>query len=89
MLLGRERRLATLDFGLSDVQQPGLIRYKRKFATEERNICSFEWRPERYRHACADHASEMLHRIVGLLTDPSVPDEITQKGGEELYRFFA
>lgn len=78
-----------LDLGLSDIQQPGLIRYKRKFATEERNICSFEWRPEQYSDAHREHSTEILQRVVGLLTHPSVPDDITQRGGEELYRFFA
>jgi hypothetical protein len=31
----------------------------------------------------------MLARLTGLLTDPAVPDEITERAGAELYRFFA
>ena len=36
ILLGRALGMKRLDFGISDIDQPGLVRYKRKFATEER-----------------------------------------------------
>ncbi len=34
----KERGFTYLDFGLSDIDQEGLIRYKRKFGTEEKTI---------------------------------------------------
>jgi hypothetical protein len=89
MLLGRERGLAALDFGLSDLEQPGLVRFKRKYATEEQTIHYFEWRPQRPPDTCSEQSAEILHQIVRLLTDPSVPDEITRLAGEKFYRFFA
>jgi CelD/BcsL family acetyltransferase involved in cellulose biosynthesis len=88
ILLGRERGLARLDFGLSDVEQPGLVRYKRKFATEEREISLLQWRPEAYADPRGEQAGRTLGRVTRLLTDPTVPDEIARAAGDELYRFF-
>ena len=89
ILLGRQRGLAALDFGLSDLEQPGLIRYKRKYATEERTIYFFECRPQRSPDACTEQSAGILRNVVRLLTDPSVPDEITRTAADDLYRFFA
>jgi Acetyltransferase (GNAT) domain len=89
MLFGHRRGLRMLDFGLSELEQPGLVRYKRKFATEERDICFFEWLPQTRRDARGEEASEILGCITNLLTDPAVPDEITRAGGEKFYRLFA
>lgn len=89
MLLGHHLGLATLDLGLSDIEQPGLVRYKRKFATEEREISFFEWLPRDVQDPRAVEASETLSHVTRLLTDPSVPDEITRAAGERFYRFFA
>lgn len=86
--LGHRRGLSRLDFGLSDVGQPGLIRYKRKYATEERTITLLRWQPPGHADARGDQAGRTLGRITHLLTAPDVPDEITGAAGEELYRFF-
>jgi CelD/BcsL family acetyltransferase involved in cellulose biosynthesis len=88
ILLGKERGLARLDFGLSDVEQPGLVRYKRKFATEEREICLLQWRPDAYSDPRGEQAGRTLGRMTRLFTDPTVPDEIARAAGDELYRFF-
>jgi hypothetical protein len=89
MLFGRRLGLATLDLGLSDIEQPGLVRYKRKFATEERDISFFERFPKDVQVPRAEEASETLGHVTRLLTDPSVPDEITRAAGERFYRLFA
>jgi hypothetical protein len=88
MRMGRERGLARLDFGLSDAEQEGLVRYKRKFATEEREIALLQWRPEGHAQPVADAAGRTLGRLTRLLTEPDVPDEISRAAGDELYRFF-
>lgn len=88
MQLGRSRGLALLDFGLSDADQEGLVRYKRKFATEEREIAILQWRPEGHAQPVADEAGRTLGRLTRLLTEPGVPDEISRAAGDELYRFF-
>jgi hypothetical protein len=89
MLLGHRRKLAMLDFGLSEVEQEGLVRYKRKFATEERDICFFEWLPEGRRDNRGEEVSEILGRMTELFTDPTVPDPVTQAAGDEFYHLFA
>lgn len=86
--MGRRRGLVRLDFGLSDVNQPGLVRYKRKFATEEKDISFLRWRPQGYSDLRAEQATQMLGRVTSLLTDPAVPDDIARAAGNELYRYF-
>lgn len=85
---GHNRGLARFDFGLSDAAQPGLVRFKSKFATEEGEISFLRWQPPDYADPRGDRAGQTLHRLTNLLTDPSVPDDITRASGEELYRFF-
>jgi CelD/BcsL family acetyltransferase involved in cellulose biosynthesis len=86
--MGRRRGLTRFDFGLSDVEQPGLVRYKRKFATEESCIRLLQWRPQGYSDPRAEQASQMLGRVTSLFTDPAVPDDIARAAGNELYRYF-
>ena len=85
---GRERGLARLDLGLSDADQPGLVRYKRKFATEERAVSTVRWQPPSVPDSRAAEAVRLLDTVTRLLTDPTVPDAITRAGSDVLYRFF-
>ena len=59
---GRQRGMVRFDFGLSDLEQPGLIRYKRKFATDEREISFLQWRPEGYANPRGEQAGQILVR---------------------------
>ncbi len=86
--LGRQRGLARLDFGFSDAAQLGLVRYKRKFATEEGEISVLRWQPPDHFDPKGELAGQTLHRMTHLMTDPSVPDHITRACGDALYRFF-
>jgi CelD/BcsL family acetyltransferase involved in cellulose biosynthesis len=86
--LGQRRGLAKLDFGVSDTDQPGLIRYKEKFATEQGVVSTLLWQPPGYADPRGEQATRTLHAITRLVTDASVPDAITQAAGDELYRFF-
>ncbi len=88
LLYGRERGLARFDFGLSDSAQSGLVRYKRKFATEERPISFLQWHPDGFENTRGEQAGELLHHVTKWLTDPAVPEELTQAAGEKLYRLF-
>jgi CelD/BcsL family acetyltransferase involved in cellulose biosynthesis len=88
ILLGKRRNRSRLDFGISDIDQPGLVRYKRKFATEEREVQMLRWRPPAYSNQQGEQVTRVLNHVTQLLTDPSVPDEITRAAGEDLYRFF-
>ena len=89
MRMGRRRGLKLLDFGASDLDQPGLIRFKRKYATDERAIIRYRWEPPGYDSAHSRRADHLLDNVTELLTDPAVPDTITQAAGERLYGLFS
>lgn len=83
---GVQRGARLLDWGCSDLDQPGLIAYKRKWATEERRIVTLRAGGE---HARRDaQAGAMLGELTQLLTGDSVPDEVTRRAGTLLYRYF-
>jgi len=86
--LGIERGFRLFDLGLSDADQPGLIRYKRHLGAEEKTIRFYERgqgesRPE------ATALRSSLAELTALVTEPAVPDSLTEKFGNLLYRFFA
>ena len=81
-----DRGLRALDWGLSDLDQPGLVRYKRGWASQEGRILTLNAggaprgrRPD---------VEEALRTVTGLLTEPGVPDEVAERGGAALYRYF-
>lgn len=80
------RGLRALDWGLSDLDQPGLCRYKRKWASVEGRIHTLNAggppvgrRPD---------VEQTLSTMTALFTDPSVPDSVTERAGASLYRYF-
>jgi hypothetical protein len=89
MQFGYQRGLKMLDFGLSETVHEGLVRYKRKFATEERDIRFFEYLPHTYRDLRAEDAHKILGSVTELLTDPDVPDRITDAASQRFYHLFA
>ena len=81
-----ERGLRLLDWGLSDLDQPGLVAFKRKWASEERRIVtlrSMSRDPNDHRDA-----GQLLGELTRLLTEDAVPDHITERAGSLLYRYF-
>lgn len=81
-----DRGFRLLDWGLSDLDQPGLVAYKRKWASEERRIVTL-----RSMSGDADgrrDLGELLGELTRLLTDDAVPDNITERAGSLLYRYF-
>ena len=78
---------ALLDWGLSDLDQPGLVAYKRKWASQERRIVtlrSMSRDPNNHRDP-----GQLLGELTRLLTEDAVPDHITERAGSLLYRYFA
>jgi hypothetical protein len=88
MMLGRHLGLAHMDFGLSDLEQPGLVRFKDKFATEKRPIAELRWTPPGEADVRGQQAGALLHRLTSVLTSGNVPDEVTRAAGDEIYRLF-
>jgi CelD/BcsL family acetyltransferase involved in cellulose biosynthesis len=81
-----ERGFRMLDWGLSDLDQPGLIAFKRKWASEERRIVTL--RSIRLNPNNGQDPGELLGELTRLLTDDAVPDHITERAGSLLYRYF-
>lgn len=78
-----DRGLRRVDWGCSDLDQPGLIAFKRKWADLEGRISTLgRGAPS------APEADALLRELTALLTDPSVPAEVTTRGGALLYRYF-
>jgi CelD/BcsL family acetyltransferase involved in cellulose biosynthesis len=77
-----------LDLGLSDWDQDGLVRYKRKFATEEGTISFLQHQVERVVTPQELAVPGLLSTFTDLLTDPSVPDALTERAGDAIYRYF-
>jgi len=86
---GKDLGLAYLDFGLSDVDQEGLIRYKRKFGTEEKTISFLRCSPNGSSTPAQKEIRELLGTLTNRFTDHLVPDSITERAGEDLYRLFS
>ncbi|MDQ3432811.1 MAG: GNAT family N-acetyltransferase, partial [Actinomycetota bacterium] len=86
---GCERGLSALDFGLTDWDHEGLIRYKRKYATEERIITAIQHDGDEQQGAARGRqARQLVRQVAGLLADESVPDEVSERAGDLLYRYF-
>jgi CelD/BcsL family acetyltransferase involved in cellulose biosynthesis len=86
--LGQSLGLKLFDFGASDLDQPGLLRFKRKFATIEQTISRLLCEPEGYLDRRASAANKALKSLSHWLTDPGVPDRITRSAGDDFYALF-
>jgi CelD/BcsL family acetyltransferase involved in cellulose biosynthesis len=86
----KSRGYKHLDLGLSDLDQDGLVRYKRQFASDEQLISFLQYRPNGNGASQQDQElSRLLPQLTSLFTNKSVPNEVTEKAGELLYKFFA
>ena len=88
MRAGREWGCRTFDWGVSDLDQPGLVAYKGKYATEERRVRVLRHVPAGHDGSRAAEAGAVLGQLTALLTREDVPDEVTQRAGELLYGYF-
>jgi len=87
--LGKQKGLKLFDFGISDWDQEGLVRYKRKYATEEKTVSFLRYTPNGWEpSAQASQIGALFPKLTDLFTDETVPDHVTEKAGEVLYRFF-
>lgn len=77
-----------LDMGRSDRDQPGLIDFKQQFASEERELSTLHWSPRDHDDPAGAEAGRVLGEVTDLLTDSEVPNEVSAKGGDLLYRYF-
>lgn len=84
----KTRGLTFLDFGLCDWEQEGLARYKRKFGAEEKTISYLRYAPDGLPTPVEKELRDLLSQLTDLFTDRMVPDLVTERAGEDLYRLF-
>ena len=77
-----------LDFGLSDWDQEGLIRYKRKFATVEKTVSFLKYTPPDSPSVKEKQIRALLPELTALFVQEGVPEQITEQAGSLLYRYF-
>ncbi len=80
------RGLYALDWGLSDLEQPGLVGYKQRWASIESRIYTLN--AGGTPHGRSDDTEQMLRTMTRLFTDATVPDFVTAQAGAALYRYF-
>jgi len=84
--LAHAHGMRRFDLGRSDLEPPGLLEFKRRFRPDERPVTA-------HRRARSDGGSDQLgptlQALTALLARDDVPDDVTEKGGELLYRYFA
>jgi hypothetical protein len=85
---GQSKGYTYLDFGRTDWDHESLLRYKRKFAAAEKTISSLRYTPNGTPSQKEKQMRHLLPQLTDLLVDGSVPDGVTEKAGEILYRFF-
>ena len=76
-----------VDLGASDDDQPGLIRFKRGFGADEREIRTFA--VGNPLPPAAAQLAAILRELTERFTRPDVPDPVTEQAGAVLYRYFA
>jgi CelD/BcsL family acetyltransferase involved in cellulose biosynthesis len=87
MEAGLSKGLAELDLGRSDLDQPGLVDFKRRFGATAAGLQRFRSKDQLFREA--SEMDGLLTDITELMTQPTVPDHITEQAGDRLYRLFA
>jgi CelD/BcsL family acetyltransferase involved in cellulose biosynthesis len=86
-----EKGLKLVDFGLSEAEHEGLIRFKRKWTSQERPLHWLRSNDAKPLPANTQGAAvgAVLGDLTELLTRDNVPNEISADVGALLYRFFA
>jgi len=86
MRWAHDRGLRLVDWGLSELDQPGLVGYKRKWADAEGRIVTKTSAPDR--PSPQQPFSQTLGALTALLTEEDVPQHVTERAGALLYRYF-
>lgn len=85
---GIRRGLDVLDLGRSDLSQPGLVRFKQQFSSEERPLATLRWSPDVPVPRSVVDANRSLTALTETLTDPGVPNHVAAGAGSILYQYF-
>lgn len=84
----KSRGLSYLDFGLSDWEHKGLQHFKRKYASDEGTISLLRFGTNGEPSPRVKQVNQLFGQLTELLTQGDVPDEVTARAGDHMYRFF-
>lgn len=85
----QKRGLDWLDFGVSDLDQPGLIRFKEKYATESGEVITLVADSGAGPAAHELQMRDLIGQMSKLASGDDVPRPVTERAGDLLYRYFA
>ena len=77
-----------IDLGLSEVEHEGLVRFKRKYATDEKKVVFYGHKTDVRYPDTIQNVNQLFGKLTDILTDESVPDDVTARVGNIMYRFF-
>ena len=87
--LARSLGCRRMDLGPSDEDQPGLIRFKRHFGAEEKELLFIRYTPPGWRDECEIEVRHLLGSLTKIFTAPGVSDDLSSRAGTLFYRYFA
>ncbi len=77
-----------LDLGLSDLDQPGLIRYKEKYARNSGEIMAYKTAtPDE--SPLSSEAADLARNLAGAVAREGTPPDVCQAVSSSIYRYFA
>lgn len=88
MNYAQQKGLKYLDFGLSDAEQSSLISFKRKYATQEKDISFLQFQPNIAPSERAQELRQLLPKLTTLFVNKDVPDSVSEEAGALLYKLF-
>ena len=84
----KEQGFKYIDLGLSEVEHEGLVRFKRKYATSEKTVAFYGHKTDIDYPDTIKNVNQLFGKLTNILTDESVPDDITAQVGNIMYQFF-
>ncbi len=84
---GREWGTRELDLGISDLDQPGLLRYKEKYATRSADVVTYEC-PRTDDAALSTEAQSLVRTVAATVAGPGTPDDVCRAVSSAVYRYF-
>ncbi|MBI1184766.1 GNAT family N-acetyltransferase [bacterium] len=84
----KQKGLNYIDFGLSEIEHEGLIRFKRKYASDEKLVSFYGYKADIVYPEPIKRVNKLLGELTDILTQESIPDGTTAHAGDVMYRFF-
>jgi CelD/BcsL family acetyltransferase involved in cellulose biosynthesis len=88
ILEAKRRGYRLFDLGRSNAQQTGLVTFKESFGARPEDLLAITFQSGDPWAAQRKEAQGLFKELTNLFADPAVPDEVSERAGALLYRFF-